>query len=198
MDAAFLLPCLKAPSVHPKGTRKERPMKTSKRRGRPKGSGLKGDAKLLDKIADLILVNPSLTPTAAIKKAVPDWNETITRRLRGKWKSQADELLPQARTRMEHAVQLNAAIGTPSNDHGSSPTGASLLQILYSPAFQRSYEIKRLPVVQLARRLRNHPLALMSRSLSENSTLRMVREMQNSPTFKVARELQRLRPWSQL
>lgn len=173
-------------------------MKTSKLRGRPKGSGLKGDAKLLDKIADLILVDPSLTPTAAIKKAVPDWNETIIRRLRGKWKSQADELLPQARARMEHAVQLDAAISTPSNDHGSSPTGASLLQILYSPAFQWSYEIERLPVVQMARRLRNHPLALMSRSLSENSTLRMVREMQNSPTFKVARELQRLRPWSQL
>lgn len=173
-------------------------MKTSKRRGRPKGSGLKGDARLLDKIADLILDDPSLTPTAAIKKAVPNWNETVTRRLRGKWKSQADKLLLQARQRLEEAAQLDSAIRAPSSNHGSSPTGASLLQLLYSPAFQQAYEIERLPVVQIARSLQNHPLALLSRNLSENSTLRMIREIQDSPTFKIARELQRIRLRSQL
>lgn len=76
----------------------------SRRRGRPPGSG-KDDAPLLDAVADLLVSDPTLRPTTAIKrviytqKSTGTRDESLTRRLQGKWRAQADDLLQKARER---------------------------------------------------------------------------------------------------
>jgi hypothetical protein len=168
-------------------------MEPVKRRGRPKGSDLKSDTKLLHAVADLILADPALTPTAAIKKVVPEWTDTITRRLRGKWKAQSEALLEQARERREQRALRDAAYGTSSGTLGGIPSGASLLHFLNSPAYRWMREIENNPVFKLQRELANNPLIRMQRELANNPAVRMMREIQNNPAVRFAREQQRLR-----
>lgn len=167
-------------------------MEAVKRRGRPKGSDLKSDIKLLHAIADLILADPSLRPTAAIKKVFPQWTDTITRRLRGKWNAQSETLLEQARQRKEQRAQRNA-YGTSSATLGGVPAGSSLLHFLNSLEYRWMREIENNPVIKMQRELANNPLIRMHRELANSSTVRLMREFQNNPAVKFALEQQRLR-----
>lgn len=75
-------------------------------RGRPRGSG-KNDTPHLAQVADLLVREPSLTPTAAMKRIMrscKDWDAAseaaLLRRWQGKWNVGRNTLLAEAR---EHA-----------------------------------------------------------------------------------------------
>lgn len=73
-------------------------MQTSKRqRGRPKGTGI-NDRDTLMRIAEIVVANPALKPTTAIKQAGIT-NPSTIRRLRDKFAEHGDELIAQVRKR---------------------------------------------------------------------------------------------------
>jgi hypothetical protein len=92
-------------------------MITEKRpRGRPRGSG-KNDLPQLAQVADLLVRDPSLKPTTAMKRVMrgrKDWaatDSTLLRRWQVKWKAIGAALLATAReaTRRQHAVASDRA-----------------------------------------------------------------------------------------
>lgn len=72
-------------------------------RGRPKGTG-KDDSAALKRIADLLVADPSLKPTTAIRR-IGVHNESDTRRLQVKWKADGAVLLAAARARKNEAEE---------------------------------------------------------------------------------------------
>ena len=72
-------------------------------RGRPRGSG-KNDEPYLAQVAELLIREPSLKPTTAMKRLMMrhTWRETdqtLIRRWQGKWKEQSPALMAAARER---------------------------------------------------------------------------------------------------
>lgn len=82
--------------------------KPRKRRGRPTGSEIPADRERLRRMADLMLVQPSLTVTAAIKQVEPKWEEKVLRRLRGKFKTQRAVLMAEAEQRLRQSTVVRA------------------------------------------------------------------------------------------
>jgi hypothetical protein len=72
--------------------------------GRPKGSG-KNDSECLAEVADLLVRNPKLRPTTAMKQIIKMRSdrgatpETLLRRLQAKWKKDSTRFLDAARER---------------------------------------------------------------------------------------------------
>jgi hypothetical protein len=93
-----------------------------RRRGRPLGEGRKY-APYLAQVADLIVKDPSLKPTTAMKRIMhdrTDWgasDETLLRRWQVKWKGEYEFYLTAARNRAESQRRANAAIGSTPNFH---------------------------------------------------------------------------------
>lgn len=88
-------------------------MTTEKRRGRPPGSGIDDSAELAW-VADLLVRNPSMTPSAAMKQVMRgrQWRETpetLLRRWQVKWKQQSEGLLATARERMRPRASSGAS-----------------------------------------------------------------------------------------
>jgi hypothetical protein len=82
-------------------------------RGRPKGTG-KDDSAALNRIADLLVGNPSLKPTTAIRR-IGVHNESDTRRLQVKWKASGAALLAAARVRKDEAKEARPPAAPPSD-----------------------------------------------------------------------------------
>jgi hypothetical protein len=88
-----------------------------RRRGRPRGSGKK-DLPQLAHLADLLVRDPSLRPTTAMKRIMrgaKDWDAsdaTLLRRWQVKWKEHGVSLMESARQR---ARPRPAAFATPAN-----------------------------------------------------------------------------------
>ena len=92
-------------------------METQKKRkrGRPVGTG-KDDSVKLNRIADMIIENPSLKPTRAMKNlGVKD--PSYIRRLQVKWKAEKETLLSAAR---ERAMEKRHALITQRRTSGVS------------------------------------------------------------------------------
>ena len=81
---------------------------TKRSRGRPKGSG-KDDSAFLKRVADLLLQNPDMKPTTAIKRVIGVDNPSNIRRLQVKWKANREALLAAARERKAEAEDVAAA-----------------------------------------------------------------------------------------
>lgn len=84
-------------------------MPTPKRpRGRPPGSGKNDDAYLAH-VADMIAANAATKPTTAIKRVIykradaSELDDTLVRRLQGKWKIGHESFLEAARARLAQA-----------------------------------------------------------------------------------------------
>lgn len=86
-----------------------------RKRGRPTGTG-KNDTLYLQRIADLLLAEPKLKPTTAIKRVIfkrADQSEqdiTLVRRLQGKWQTVGPELLQVARQRAEQKAAADKIV----------------------------------------------------------------------------------------
>lgn len=77
--------------------------KSPKTRGRPQGSGI-DDAAQLKAIADLLIAEPELKPTSAIRRLGHD-NPSTIRRLREKFKACRDQELRDAQSRQKDTVR---------------------------------------------------------------------------------------------
>ena len=89
-------------------------MTTEKRkRGRPLDSCI-DDSSWLVEVADILLSNPKLKPTTAIKRVLPTPDPSPIRRLQSKWKQDGSVYLAQAQNRtkrkadevMQRAIQM--------------------------------------------------------------------------------------------
>lgn len=73
-------------------------------RGRPPGSGI-DDAARLAAVADLLLANPALKPTTAMKRVVRKIEDSDLRRLQVKWKADGPRLQLEAEARARKRAQ---------------------------------------------------------------------------------------------
>ena len=89
-------------------------MTTEKRkRGRPLDSCI-DDSSWLAQVAEILLLNPKLKPTTAIKRVLPTPDPSPIRRLQSKWKQDGSVYLAQAQNRtkrkadevMQRAIQM--------------------------------------------------------------------------------------------
>jgi hypothetical protein len=85
--------------------------------GRPKGSG-KNDSQILANVADVLVTNPKLTATAAMKQIIrsrSDWGatpETLLRRLQDKWKKDKATLMEAASERASRVNLSPKSVGS--------------------------------------------------------------------------------------
>lgn len=101
-------------------------MSTDKRkRGRPTGTG-KNDNLFLQRVAELLIADPRLKPTTAIKRVIykrADQSEqdvTLVRRLQGKWKVVGTELLQAARHRADQKAAADKIVPVRTGQRATS------------------------------------------------------------------------------
>jgi hypothetical protein len=154
---------------------------TKRTRGRPKGSG-KNDGQTLARVADLLLKNPKLKATAAMRQVIDgrdDWGatpETLLRRLQGKWSIGKTILMEAARERAAR-VDMSprpAAVGESwpamsaierMQRFAESPVAKAAQGYIQSPAYQKlllwmnspSYAAQMSVVEKLARGIIDDP-----------------------------------------
>jgi hypothetical protein len=98
-----------------------------KRRGRPVGTG-RDDSTASEAIADLLVKESSLNPTAAIKRTLSSPNDSDVRRLQIKWKASARDALESARRRQ--SVPTGRTL--PRNEYRSPVSHASVIAMMHS------------------------------------------------------------------
>src|SRR3546814_16376115 len=72
-------------------------------RGRPVGTGL-DDGPTLNKMADIMVANPAMRPTTAMRRAIDKPGPSVVRRLQVKWKAGSAEYIEAARRSEERRV----------------------------------------------------------------------------------------------
>ncbi|QIG79436.1 hypothetical protein [Stakelama tenebrarum] len=148
-----------------------------KRRGRPKGSE-KDDSEALAAIADLMLTEPNLKPTTAMRRFNRNANESTIRRWQSKWRQRKAALLAEAKDRRAASVVEHRS---------SSPVSMTDVlgdvEALYnSPAVRAALAFQESPEMRALRKVYNSP---------EMKAMRAMREIHNSPAMQVMREVHR-------
>lgn len=171
-------------------------MNSSKRnRGRPVGTGL-DDSPTLKKVADMIVANPSLRPTTAIRRALDKPEASNIRRLQVKWKAGKAEYMADAQAK-------RAAASTPARRVSASYSPRAgrhivdahrKIQEALGPGFRAAQEMMNSPAVraaqEAARRYQENPALRAIEELRNSPTMRAIEELQNNPTVRLMRELQ--------
>jgi hypothetical protein len=177
-------------------------------RGRPVGTG-KDDAPTLSRMADLMLANPNLRATTAMKRILDTIDPPVIRRLQVKWRAEADRYLEQARARRAVAAtpsrrtnaqytprttrQLAGAQRAIHDALGMSHL-ASIQAALNNPALRAAREMMGSPAMlaaqEAARRYRESPAMQAIEAFRSSPTMRAIEELQNSPAMQAMRELQ--------
>jgi hypothetical protein len=139
-------------------------MITEKRpRGRPRGSG-KNDLPQLAQVADLLVRDPSLKPTTAMKRVMrgrKDWDatdSTLLRRWQVKWKANGAGLRATAR----EAARRQQAVA--------------------------SYRVPESAWMHVIKALENSPLTKMIRAMENSAMMQAMKAAENSPVMKMIRE----------
>lgn len=188
-------------------------MNSSKRgRGRPTGTGL-DDGPTLKKVADMMVANPSLRPTTAIRRALDKAEPSNIRRLQVKWKAGSTEYLADARTRRAVApaparrtsasysprtarqfAEAQRAMQTALGGTGLMAAQEAMRRYQDSPAMLASLEAARRyqesPAMRSIEEFRNSPTMRAIEEFQNSPTMRAMRELQDSPTMRAAREMQ--------
>jgi hypothetical protein len=157
------------------------PMTSGKRpRGRPRGSG-KNDSRHLVQVADLLVREPSLAPTAAmtrIMRRCKDWDAAsepaLIRRWQVKWKQQGEVLLDAARDRARPAPPSS----TGSDFYPSTATNAMRIKVA-----QMMGQGRRIQEEQQIRDLIDPPSL---RALREQE--QRIRDLVDPPSLRALRE----------
>ena len=177
-------------------------------RGRPIGTG-KDDNPTLSKAADLIVANPALRPTTAIKRVLDKLDPSVIRRLQVKWRAGKEEYLAQARSRREAVVartrrasapysprtarQLAAAHRVIQDALGGSHL-ASVQAALNDPGLRAMREAMSSPAMlamqEAMRRYQESPAMKAIEEFRSSGAMRAIEELHNSPTMRAMRELQ--------
>ena len=125
-------------------------------RGRPRGTGKK-DAPYLAQVADLMIRDPSLKPTTAMKRVMvtrtgPETDETLIRRWQVKWKATELSLLAAARERMRPSLP-------------AAPT--RLTEPAWVLANRIMKQVEDSPINRMMKRIEDSPINLMMKRIEE-------------------------------
>lgn len=166
-------------------------MTQKKPRGRPKGTVIPADSRTLSAVADLLLREPALRPTAAIKRVVPDWTDSVVHRLRGKWRKQHGALLAEARQRADarEARRMSSA-SMPAGVGGIASYAAKMRAFQDSPAMQVAQKMMNSPAMRLMCQMENDPTVRMLGEMQNTPTMRAIQAMQDSPLMRSIRQMQ--------
>jgi hypothetical protein len=176
-----------------------------RKRGRPVGTGL-DDTPVLIRMADLMVANPVLKPTTAIKRLVPLAGEAQVRRLQIKWRAGSAELMEEARRRatsgepgtnplrrtrrrgasLAHLPNLARAL----RDAHESVALKAMREMLDSSTMRAARELYDTTAMQAARELQNSTAMQAMRELQNSTAMQAMRELQNSTAMQAMRELQ--------
>lgn len=162
-----------------------------KKLGRPLDSGL-NDSKALNAMADMMLSNPKLKPTTAVKKILTEPGPSLIHRLRRKWKADSGGLLSKARIRKERHVeeQKRQVYEAIANNVDRTVRGR-----LYGNALSAATGsltgpyLEMLVEQQKAARLAQGSLASMAGSILDQDALSQIRMAIDSPALKAIREM---------
>ena len=180
-------------------------MELKKPRGRPKGTVIPTDQRVLNLLADLLLREPALPPTTAIKRLVPDWTDSVVHRLMGKWRKERQALLAEARQRQDARAARTASAGSGpvGGSAGSLTDQIRAIQesqslraaqaMMDSPAMKAMREIADSPTMRAMREIQDSPALRAVREMHNSPAMQAIRQMQDSPMMQVMREQQRLR-----
>jgi len=175
-------------------------MSEKRKRGRPLGSGKKDDAAVLRAMARLMVQEPGLKKTRAIKRVVTNWDETSVRRLQRAWQKDGAIYFSEAEAEKaradEAAVSRRSTAGTGYSSATDAVRGHSVggLSDLYnSPIMQAARDLQNSGIMQAARELQNSGILQAARELQNSGVMRAARELQESAAFKAARDFERLR-----
>ena len=103
-------------------------MTTEKRkRGRPLGACI-NDSSSLAQVADILLLNPKLKPTTAIKRVLPTPDPSPIRRLQSKWKQDGAGYEKGARIRANQRAAELESIAMQTDNNGFCLSVSALLQ----------------------------------------------------------------------
>jgi chaperonin cofactor prefoldin len=88
-------------------------MNAKRTRGRPPGAGARDYTDFLNRAADVIVCDPNVRPTVAMKRIIADFHgplpsnspDALLRRLQDKWKKHSGEYLSDAKDRAERNAQ---------------------------------------------------------------------------------------------
>jgi hypothetical protein len=176
-------------------------------RGRPAGSGY-NDTPTLEEIADLMVAQPSLKATTAMRRILGRPGTSEIRRLQVKWKAGSAEYLVRARARRAAAqapVRRVSAPYSPRIAHqlmeaqrkmhdAIGPAIRAAQELMNSPRVLAIQEAARRfhesPAVRAIEEYRNSPTARAMEEFQNSPTMRTMREFQDSPTMRAMRELQ--------
>lgn len=170
-------------------------MNNNKRgRGRPVGTGY-NDAPTLEKMADLMVAQPTLKATTAIRRILGQPGPSQIRRLQVKWKEGAAAFLAAAQAR-------RAVAPAPARRVSASHSPRTVRQIMEAsrrvqemmPSIRAAQELMNTPGMlaaqEAARRFYDSPAAQAMREFHDSPTARAMREFQDSPTARAMREFQ--------
>jgi hypothetical protein len=195
-------------------------MSDSKRgKGRPKGSET-NDANVLNAMADMILADPGLRPTSAMRSVVPDATPAAIRRYQDKWKNRRDSLLADAQERRNAAASRPASGGPVYSssggysganqyeshaaralrDYGLGASVRAAAEFAGGSAAGAAAELARVSALTRAARLAAGSASQQmidqiekinaARDLAISPVARAMMDYQNSPEFRIMRELQ--------
>jgi hypothetical protein len=173
-------------------------------RGRPRGSGI-DDSTELARVADLLVRNPSLKPSSAMKRVMQDHQgretpQTLLRRWQVKWKAKGASFLAAARDRASTPSYAPSPVPSDLNwmrlisDAQNSPWVQLVQEAQNSPLAKAMREMQNSPLAKAMREMQNSPLAEVMREMQNSPLAKAMREMQNSPLARAVREAQNL-PW---
>src|SRR5580658_4387976 len=169
-------------------------------RGRPRGTG-KNDEPYLAQVAELLIREPSLKPTTAMKRVMmrhawTETDETLIRRWQVKWKAIGLSLLAAVRERMrptlpavptEPAWVLANRIMKQIED---SPLSKMMRQIEDSPLSKMMRQIEDSPLSKMMRQIEDSPLSKMMRQIEDSPLSKMMRQIEDSPLSKMMRQIE--------
>lgn len=175
-------------------------MSTEKRgRGRPRGP-VKDDSGTLKLVARLMVREPKLKATTAMRRVLTAPSDAVVRRLQIRWKNEGPAFLEEAKVGQEQS-------GYTSNSAGGLGGGYYEIEGLFAPSAQSKHmdsvlsTLQRLqenPVLQTIRRMEESPTMRLLRQMEDNPTLKALRQIEENPTLKVLRRMEEFHRISKL
>ena len=168
-------------------------------RGRPRGTG-KNDTPFLQQVADLIVEDPNLRKTTAIKRVLDlthlkpgEMENTVIRRLQHKWKIEGPRLLEEARGRR--------AVGVPRSADTLVPTALTTSLSAAKEIFRYSDEIARIlgpippGVRECIRLVETHRQQIqgIQEAINRSGLIQLANSLNNSGLVQLANSINQVR-----
>lgn len=163
-------------------------MPTSPKRGRPFGDGC-DDTAILNAVADMLIANPRLRPTTAIRRIRQKATETELHRYLRKWRDRKETLLAQAQ---ERAAKRAAA--PPAFTGGNLARRTRDMHVSIGRALEvvngslASRYLNDRSAVSIAMERAESASARIARELAGGTVGRIVRDLEESNTTRLARQ----------